>query len=96
MNLLNKLLSFPNLVLGVVTPGLGLLVLFGVHLTDAQTGGILTFLGAVIALVTAIVTPSGQVIAQQKDADGPVRATKAAKLRWGLDEHAVVSVDQAA
>jgi len=96
MSLLNRLLSVPNLVLGAITSGLGLLVLFGVDLSDAQIGGILAFLGAVIALVTAIVVPSGQVIAQQKPGDEPVKATKAAALRWGLREGSTVTVDHAA
>jgi len=56
----------PALLVGVVTSGLGLAVLFGVPLSNEQTGGIVVFLGAVMALVRYIVTPSVDVVAQKK------------------------------
>lgn len=95
MSILNKLLSVPNLVIGLATSGLGLLVLFGVHLSQMQVGGLLAFLGAAIALVTALVVPTGQVIATQKPGE-KVKATKTAELVWGLQAGDTVSVDRAA
>lgn len=64
MSVLNKITRQPVLITGLVTSGLGLLVLFGVELSKEQIGGIVLFLGAVMALLTAIVTPSSEVAVQ--------------------------------
>lgn len=68
---LRRVTREPALLLGVVVAGLGLLVLFGVDLSKEQIGGIVTFLGAVVALLRFVLTPSSEVIAQQTP-DGPV------------------------
>lgn len=65
-NVITKLVREPNLILGVVTTGLSLLVLFGVHLTGDQMAGIGIFLGALIALIRFMTTPTAEVIAQKK------------------------------
>lgn len=67
----------PALLLGVVVAGLGLLVLFGVDLSKEQIGGIVTFLGAVVALLRFLVTPSSEVLVKQTP-DGPVAGAAAA------------------
>lgn len=63
-NVLATITRQPVLITGLVTSGLGLLVLFGVDLSKEQIGGIVLFLGAVMALITAIVTPSREVAVQ--------------------------------
>lgn len=75
--LLRRITREPALVLGVVVAGLGLLVLFGVDLSKEQIGGIVTFLGAVVALLRFLLTPSSEVVVQQTPA-GPVAGAAAA------------------
>lgn len=48
----------PALVLAVVTAILGLLVAFGVSITDVQSGAIVAAVSAVLALVQGAVTRS--------------------------------------
>ena len=78
MNLVQKLVREPNLILGVVVSLLSLLVLFGVNLSSEQMAGIGVFLGAVIALVRFITTPAAEVVVQQKPGEayeaGPAAA----------------------
>lgn len=81
MNVLTKLVRQPNLVIGVVTSGLGLLVLFGIDLTEDQTAGIIVFLGAVFALAAYLVTPSSEVVA--KVSNGTVVAGNASSVPTG-------------
>lgn len=69
MKVLSKIVREPALLLGVVVAGLGLLVLFGVDLSKDQIGGIVTFLGAVVALLRFVLTPSSEVVAQLKDGE---------------------------
>lgn len=64
MTLVQRLSREPNLILGVITTGLSLAVLFGVDITSDQMAGIGIFLGAVIALVRFITTPAAEVAAQ--------------------------------
>lgn len=73
---LRRVTREPALILGVVVAGLGLLVLFGVDLSKEQIGGIVTFLGAVVALLRFLTTPSSEVVAQQTP-DGPVAGAAA-------------------
>jgi len=83
MTLVQRLTREPNLILGVVTAGLSLAVLFGVDLSTEQMAGVGLFLGAVIALVRFVTTPAAEVVAQQKpDQDVPV-AGPAADVRDG-------------
>jgi len=65
-DLISRLVREPNLILGVVVSGLSLLVLFGVNLSADQMAGIGVFLGAVIALVRFLTTPSSEVVVQEK------------------------------
>jgi FtsH-binding integral membrane protein len=73
---LRRITREPALLLGAVVAGLGLLVLFGVNLSKEQIGGIVTFLGAVVALLRFLVTPSAEVLAQQTP-DGPIAGAAA-------------------
>lgn len=75
---MRRVLREPALLLGVVTSGLALAVLFGVDITRDQLAGITLFLGAVIALLRFILTPTNEVVAQQKP-DGTVAAGPAAR-----------------
>lgn len=64
-----RLVREPNLILGLVVAFFGVLVAFGVHITDAQTAALLLFLGAVIALIRFLTTPASEVVAQQVDGE---------------------------
>jgi hypothetical protein len=81
---IRRLASEPALVVGVVTSGIGLAVLFGVDLSNEQVGGIVTFLGAIMALVRFLTTPSSQVLAQVKPS-GEVVAGQATTLPTGSE-----------
>lgn len=83
MNIINRITREPVLLIGFVTAGLGLLVLFGVDLSKEQIGGIVTFLGTAMALLRAVVTPSSEVIVQEKPGELP-KATKAATIEEGV------------
>lgn len=74
MSVVRKLVREPALVTGVVTSGLGLAVLFDVPLSEAQVGGIVLFLGAVMALSRAITTPSADVVAVREPASNAAGA----------------------
>lgn len=71
----------PALITGVITAGLGLLVLFGVDLSKEQIGGIVLFLGTVMALLRYVLTPSAEVVVQDTPR-GPV-AGSASELETG-------------
>lgn len=83
MHFLRKLTAEPALLLGVVTLGLGLLVLFGVDLTNEQTGSIVAFLGALMALVRYLVTPNRKVVARVSESRHAVVAGDAAAIPTG-------------
>lgn len=76
-SLLRRLAREPAAILGVVTAGLALLIAFGVHLTDIQTGAVVGFVAALFFLLRFLVTPSSEVLAQQTP-DGPVAGDAAA------------------
>ena len=88
MNVWQRLTREPNLILGVVTAGLSLAVLFGVPITSDQLAGVGLFVGAVVALVRFVVTPAGEVVAQQKP-DGLVVAGQAANVDDGTPVHVI-------
>lgn len=82
MTLVKRLTREPNLILGVLTAGLSLLVLFGVHLSSEQMAGIGIFVGALVALVRFVTTPASEVVVQQKPS-GEVVAGQAASTPTG-------------
>ena len=55
----------PALLVGLVSAAIGLALVFGLSLTDEQVGAIMLFLGAVIALLRYVLTPSADVVVQQ-------------------------------
>lgn len=65
-NIITRISREPALVLGVVTSGLSLLVLFGLPISGDQMAGIGVFLGAVFGLTRFLTTPTSEVIASQK------------------------------
>lgn len=89
-DVLKRLSREPNLILGVVTAGLSLLVLFGVDLSTEQMAGIGLFLGAVIALVRFIVTPAAEVVVQEKPS-GELVAGAASDVDTGATVRASVA-----
>lgn len=83
MTLAQRITREPALVLGVVTAGLGLLVLFGVEITKDQLAGITLFLGALMALVRFLVTPASEVAAQKVPGKAGAQAGPAASIPDG-------------
>lgn len=81
--LATRLVREPALTIGVVTSGLGLAVLFDVPLTEDQVGGIVLFIGAVMALSRALTTPSAEVVATQATPDAEPVAGPASPLPNG-------------
>lgn len=77
-DILARISREPNLILGVVTAGLSLAVLFGADLTSEQMAGIGLFIGAVFALVRFLTTPANEVLVQVKKPSGEVVAGGAA------------------
>ena len=73
MTVWQRLTREPALILGLVTAGLSLAVLFGAPISPEQIAGVGVFLGALIALLRFVLTPSSEVIAQEKP-DGQVVA----------------------
>lgn len=63
-NFITKLSREPALVLGVITAGLSLAVLFGVDLSAEQIAGVGVFFGALFALTRYLTTPASEVVAQ--------------------------------
>ena len=90
MNTLKKLVREPNLVLGLVTAGLSLLVLFGATLTTEQMAGVGVFIGALMALVRFLVTPSAEVVGQEKPS-GELVAGVASDVSTGTPVRASVA-----
>lgn len=72
MSPLVRLLREPALILGLVTAGLSLALVFGVDLSTEQVGAIGIFVGAAIALLRFLTTPSSEVVVQQKPGEVPV------------------------
>ena len=80
--MLYRLVREKALILGVLTSGLALAVLFGLDVSKEQLAGIMTFAGAVMALLRFVLTPSREVLAQVKP-DGQVVAGQAAAIETG-------------
>lgn len=87
-----RIVREPALVLGVVTSGLALAVLFGLDVTVDQVAGVGVFLGALMALLRYVLTPSAEVIGQIKP-NGDVVAGAAANVKTG--ESLTVDIDPA-
>lgn len=82
MTLTQRLVREPALILGVLTAGLSLAVLFGVPLTTDQLAGIGVFVGALVALIRFVTTPASEVVVQEKPS-GEVIAGPAAVTPTG-------------
>lgn len=84
MTLVQRIAREPNAILGVIVAAYGLLVAFDVLvLTASQVGATTAFGGAAVILLRWLVTPAGEVVAQQKpDNAGPV-AGPAAEVTTG-------------
>jgi hypothetical protein len=72
----------PNAVLGVLTAGLSLAILFGLDITKEQYAGIGVFLGAVFFLIRWITTPWSEVVARRQPGQA-VEAGPAAEVPEG-------------
>lgn len=83
MTLIQRLVREPVLIIGVLVALFGVLVVFGVSLSEGQIGAIVTFAGAVMALLRFVTTPSNEVVAQKKPAAALPVAGKAAALPTG-------------
>lgn len=80
--MIGRVVREPALILGVVTAGLSLAVLFGAPLSAEQIAGVGVFVGALVALLRFVTTPSNEVLAQVKPS-GEVVAGKATTLPTG-------------
>lgn len=80
--MLARITREPALILGVVTSGLSLAVLFGLDLTAEQLAQVGVFLGALMTLVRFLTTPASEVVAQVKP-DGSVVAGDASAAQTG-------------
>lgn len=82
--MIGRLVREPALVLGVVTAAFGIATAAGLDLTPELTGAIVAFLGALMALVRFLTTPSSEVLAQVKPS-GDVVAGPATTLPTGSE-----------
>lgn len=77
MNIIQRISREPVLLIGALTALFGVLLAFGLNLTEEQIGAIVIFVGAVMALIRFLVTPSSEVIAQRKAGETGAVAGKA-------------------
>lgn len=82
MTVFQRLSREPNVVLGVITAGLSLAVLFGLEVSSEQMAGVGVFAGALIGLIRFLTTPAGEVVVQEKP-NGEVVAGAAAATPTG-------------
>lgn len=94
MTLTQRLTREPNVVLGVITAGLSLLVLFGVNLSGEQMAGIGLFLATLIALIRFVTTPAAEVAAQIDLKTGDAEAGPAANVANGTPVNVVTADNQ--
>lgn len=83
--IVKKIAREPVLITGVVTTFFGMLVAFGVDLTNEQSGSVVAFIGVVMMLLRAITTPTSEVVAQQKPDQATPQAGPKASLPNGTD-----------
>lgn len=82
MTLTQRITREPALVLGLVTAGLSLAVLFGAPISAEQIAGVGIFLGAAMALARYLTVPADEVLAQSRP-DGVVVAGPASSVPTG-------------
>jgi hypothetical protein len=83
VTVIQRITREPNLILGVVTAGLSLAVIFGVDLSAEQVASVGVFIGAIVALVRFITTPADEVAAQITPGNTEAKAGPAAKVADG-------------
>jgi hypothetical protein len=92
MTLLHRIAREPALITSAVRAALYCAVLFGLPLTDEQTAGVLLAVEAVLALATrALVTPTAEVVVQQKPDEVTQTAGPAADVETGAPVYAKVT-----
>lgn len=89
MTVLQRVQREPAKLLGLVAGVTGLCILFGVPLNVEQAGGILTAVGALVGALSYFVTPSSEVVVQEKP-DGEVIAGAASSITTG--QHVAATV----
>lgn len=77
MNIIQRLVREPVLIIGLLTALFGVLVVFGVSLTEGQIGAIVVLAGAIMAVLRFVTTPASEVVVQKKP-DEVATAGKAA------------------
>lgn len=85
MTVWQRIAREPVLITGLVTAFFGLLVAFGVGLTDVQIGAVVTFIGVVMSLLRTLVTPSAEVVAAQRPDQAVPQAGPNADVDSGTD-----------
>jgi hypothetical protein len=82
VNIIQRIVREPAVLLGLLNALFGLAVIYGVHLSVDQIGAINVAVGAAIAFLRFVLTPSAEVVAQQKPGEA-VKAGPAAPIETG-------------
>lgn len=82
MTILERIYREPAALLGFVTSTLGILLLLSI-LSPELAGGIVTLVGALVALLRYVVTPAAEVVAQRKPGASSATAGPAAYVETG-------------
>lgn len=92
MTLIQRIARNPVAAVGLGTALYGVLVAFGVlELTVEQTGALTTFAGAVFFALRWLVTPSAEVVVQQRPGDIAPVAGEASDVKTGAPVYAHVT-----
>lgn len=79
MNIIQRIVREPVLIIGLLTALFGVLTVFGLDLSKDQIGSIVVLAGAIMAVLRFVTTPSSEVVVQKKPAQVPT-AGKAAEF----------------
>lgn len=92
MNLLHRIAREPNAITGLIVGAYGLAVAFGLfELTATQVGAATAFGGAVVIALRWLVTPTTEVVVQQKPGETTQTAGPAADVETGAPVYARVT-----
>lgn len=92
MTIWQRIAREPNALLGVVVAGYGLLVVFGIlELTAQQVGGVTAFGGSLVVLLRWLVTPTSEVLVQEKPDEPYPVAGPASEVKTGEPVHVQIN-----
>jgi hypothetical protein len=93
MSIVQKITRESVLITGLVASVFGMLVAFDVPLNNEQSGSIMAFIGVVMMLLRALVTPSSEVVAAQKPGQDIPQAGPKSPVPDGTDVVVMPAVD---